>query len=305
MSESEGRILAGLRRAVAGLALVVGASLPAQQTAPLLMLRLDDVGMNDAVNGAIARIAATGMPFSASVLFAAPRHREAVQLLKRYPTISVGVHLALNSEWKGYRWGPVLGAAAVPSLVDSTGNFVHSTAEFLAKRYDLGEVERELTAQVERAMQSGITIDYVDYHMGTAVATPELRAVVERVAARFKLGVSRYFNEAVIDLFAVSAEQKAQALATRVRAVATDRPNLVVIHVAEATPEMRSLVDMNNARMNTATGEPLTYLHRVAEMEMLLSPAFQQLVKETGVRLSTYRELIAARGLAAMKRPGG
>jgi predicted glycoside hydrolase/deacetylase ChbG (UPF0249 family) len=148
-------------------------STPTTQGAPVL-LRLDDVGMNHSVNMAIQRIAESGIPFSVSVLFACPWHQEAVEILKKNPQISVGVHLALNSEWKNYRWGPVLGAAAVPSLVDANGYFVHSNETFRSMKYDLGEVERELTAQVERALRSGLKIDYVDQHMGTAASTPEL-----------------------------------------------------------------------------------------------------------------------------------
>ena len=49
--------------------------LAAQSTpsnAPEVLLRLDDVGMNHSVNTAIAKVAATGLPFSVSVLFACP-----------------------------------------------------------------------------------------------------------------------------------------------------------------------------------------------------------------------------------------
>ncbi|OLC77203.1 MAG: hypothetical protein AUH78_04970 [Gemmatimonadetes bacterium 13_1_40CM_4_69_8] len=113
----------------------------------------------------------------------------------------MGVHLALNSEWKGYRWGPVLGKEAVPTLVDSVGYFTPSTEQFLARKYDLGEVERELSAQVERALKSGLKISYVDYHMGTAVATPQLPAVVERIAQKYGLGILRYFGEAYHTMF--------------------------------------------------------------------------------------------------------
>src|SRR5215208_6908365 len=93
---------------------------------PEVVLRLDDVGMDHSVNTAIERVARTGMPFSASVMFACPWYQEAVEMLKKYPQVTVGVHLVLNSEWRGYRWGPVLGKTAVPSLVDSAGYFLPS-----------------------------------------------------------------------------------------------------------------------------------------------------------------------------------
>ncbi|MGZ8558008.1 MAG: ChbG/HpnK family deacetylase [Chitinophagaceae bacterium] len=147
-----------------------------QNKPPKLLLRLDDNGMNHSVTMALQQVAETGIPFSTSVMFACPWYQEAVTVLKKYPNISVGVHLTLNSEWKHYRWGPVLGQTGVPSLVDSNGYFLSSTSTFLKSRFKLEEVEMELSAQVERAIHSGLPIDYVDYHMGTATSTPELRA---------------------------------------------------------------------------------------------------------------------------------
>ncbi|HEV2125698.1 MAG TPA: ChbG/HpnK family deacetylase [Chloroflexota bacterium] len=270
---------------------------------PELLLRVDDIGMNHAVNMAVEQLAGTGMPFSVSVMFANPWYQEAVEILKRNPQISVGVHLTLNSEWKNYRWGPVLGKEAVPTLVDSVGYFHPSTAEFLAQPYDLGEVERELSAQVERALRSGLKIDYVDHHMGTAAATPQLRAVVERIAKRYGVGISRYFGEVYHTLFAVPIEEKKQEFLTYIAGLKPGAPHLSVIHVARATPEMNVLVDQNNAAQNTAAGEPLVARHRQAELETLLSPEFARQVQEGKVRLITYADLIARQGLNFMKRP--
>ncbi len=112
---------------------------------PALLLRLDDSGMNHSVNMAIKQVAETGVPFSTSVMFVCPWYQEAVATLKQFPGVSVGVHLVLNSEWKYYKWGPVLGRTAAPSLVDSDGYFFPSTETFLASHYRLGEVEKELT----------------------------------------------------------------------------------------------------------------------------------------------------------------
>jgi predicted glycoside hydrolase/deacetylase ChbG (UPF0249 family) len=286
---------------------VIGAALAmrmnAQQAPPELMLRLDDVGLNHSVNDAVRRVADARIPFSASVLVVAPAYTEAVQILKAHPNISVGVHLALNAEWRNYRWGPVLGREAVPSLVDSSGYFFSSTRGFLAHHYDLGEVERELQAQVARALQSGLRIDYVDYHMGTAVATPELRAVVERVAAAHHLGISRYFGESVRELWGIAIGDKRDSLLSYVAHVPPTRLGLIVIHVAEATTEMNALFDLNASQMNAPTGEPLSGHHRQAELDALLSPQFAAAVRDRHVHLVTYRDVIAAKGRSPLQRP--
>jgi predicted glycoside hydrolase/deacetylase ChbG (UPF0249 family) len=299
-----------MRRHFRGLTLLAAVTLwtpahTAAQASPRteLLVRIDDIGMNHSVNMALQQLADTHMPLSASVLFVCPWYQEAVDILRRNPQIAVGVHLALNSEWKGYRWGPVLGKEAVPTLVDGVGYFTSSTERFLALRYDLSEVERELSAQVERASRSGLRIDYVDYHMGTAVATPELRAVLERIANKYGLGISRYFGEAYHTMFDTPIAEKQPAFLSYVRGLAPERLNLVVVHVGRATPEMSALIDMNNPAQNTATGEPLMSRHRQAELDMLLSPEFARLREARGIALLTYADVIARQGRPAMRRP--
>ena len=304
-----------LRRRLRAVLLVVAASTaaaplaaqpaaPATAGAPEVLLRLDDVGMNHAVNTAIARVAETGLPFSVSVMFACPWYQEAVEILRRHPQVSVGVHLTLNSEWRHYRWGPVLGKAGAPSLVDSAGYFVPSTAEFLARKYDLGEVERELGAQMDRAVASGLRISYVDAHMGMATATPELRAVAERVARKYGVGISTYFGEAYHSMWGVPVESKKSELLGYLAGADPARTHLVEVHVAERTPEMDVLFDRNAASQNGPDGAGLVARHRASELEMVLSPEFAALVRSGKVRLVTYQQLIArAGGAAAMRRP--
>ena len=271
--------------------------------APEVLLRLDDVGMNHSVNTAIERVARTGMPFSVSVMFACPWYQEAVEMLKKYPQVSVGVHLVLNSEWRGYRWGPVLGKTAVPSLVDSAGYFLPSTREFLASKYDLGEVERELDAQMQRATASGLKIVYADFHMGTAGATPQLRAVVDRIAKKYGVGISRSFGELSTTLFSAPPEAKKSTFLAQLDSANRSRTNLHVIHVAERTPEMEALFDRNNAAQSDEKGRPLTALHRQAELDAVLSPEFAQLVKSNKVKLVNYEQVIGRAATSQGARP--
>jgi predicted glycoside hydrolase/deacetylase ChbG (UPF0249 family) len=302
------RRLAAAAGALAALAALAGpvrplAAQPAAAPTPAreVLLRLDDVGMNHAVNAAVAKVAATGMPFSASVLFACPWYQEAVEVLKRHPQVAVGVHLALNSEWRHYRWGPVLGRGGVPSLVDSVGYFRASTGAFLGSRYDLAEVERELSAQVERALASGLRITYVDAHMGTALATPQLRQVTERVARKYGLGISTYNGEAYYSLWGVPVAQKTSALLARLAAPPGDSVSLVEVHVAERTPEMEVIFDMNAPAQNAAGAGVVD--HRAAELAAMLSPELAGLVRSGKVRLVTYQQLLARAGAGGARGP--
>jgi predicted glycoside hydrolase/deacetylase ChbG (UPF0249 family) len=188
--------------------------------------------------------------------------------------------------------------------VDSAGYFLPSRAEFLARKVDMGEVERELSAQMDRAMASGLKITTADAHMGTASATPELREVLERVAKKYRVGISTYFGESYFTMWGVPvATKKAEFLAHLSRA----KPgvtNLVEVHVAERSPEMEVIFDQNAPSQNGTDGKPLVVAHRQAELDMLLAPEFTQMVRAGKVRLITYEQLIArSGGVSAMKRP--
>ena len=251
-------------------------------------------------NTAIRKLIATGIPFSASVMIACPWYLEAAEILRDQPQVSVGIHLTLNSEWEHYKWGPVLGRSRVPSLVDENGHFHATEAAFAAAAPDLGEVELELRAQIERAQQAGLRVDYLDYHMLTAVSTPELRAIVERLASEFGFGLATYFNERSASLWDVAPGKKLTTLLEILGRLLPGRPNLLVMHLGLETPEMSALVDVNNPQDPYRVAK-----HRQAELDALISPAFRQAIRDRGITLTTYREIIEQRGLAAMTRPQG
>ncbi|HEX5171490.1 MAG TPA: ChbG/HpnK family deacetylase, partial [Cyclobacteriaceae bacterium] len=146
-------------------------------------------------------------------------------------------------------------------------------------------------------------IDYVDYHMGTAVATPELRAIVEKLARKYKLGISRYFNENYKTMFDTPVEKKkAEFIEHLTNNLKPNQVNLIVLHVAKPDPEMKALVDMNNASMHSDE-EPLVSWHRSAELAMLLSDEFLLMVKTNKIILVNYGDLVNSVGLDSMKAP--
>ena len=138
--------------------------------------------------------------------------------------------------------------------------------------------------------------------MGTAEATPELRAVVEKLARRHNLGVSTWFGEKYHTMWGVPVAQKKSGLLSHLDTMKAGVTNLVEIHVAERTPEMEVIFDMNAPSQNAP--DQGVAAHRQAELDMVTSPELVQLVKSGKIRLVTYRQLIErAGGIAGMRAP--
>ncbi len=261
------------------------------------LIRCDDFGMNHSVNMAINKVIDSGIPFSTSVMFACPWYQEAVDILKENPQVGVGIHLTLNSEWQNYKWGPILGKAGVPSLVDDRGHFFPSRSTLFANNPKFEEIEKELRAQIERAFSTGIRIDYLDYHMGAAVETPEFRKLVESLAKEYKLGMSGYFNEHYSSItYGAPLGTKTDSLLAHVKNLFIG-VNLQVVHVGIDNSEMGALKDMNSFGLKNMS------THRQQELNALLSPKLMKMLKEQNIIPITYKELIQKVGLKNMFRP--
>lgn len=251
-----------------------------------VLIRCDDIGMSHSVNMAAKKVLESGIPVSMSVMVPCSWFTEAVELLKQYPQVSVGIHLTLNAEWKQYRWGPVAGVKQVPSLVDSLGHFFPSRAKLFANNPQLSEIELELRAQIEKALKAGLRIDYLDYHMGAAMQTPETRKIVEKLAAEFKVGISRYYDEVDVEGgYAAPVASKLDTLVAKLGALQPGGTKLFVFHVGIDDAELSAMEDLN------PFGPKEMSKHRQAELNALISPVFQAMLKADRFRLVNYRNL--------------
>ncbi len=130
------------------------------------VVHADDIGMSHAANvGAFAALEA-GPATCGSVMMPCPWSTEAAEMARARPDVDLGVHLTLNSEFDGYRWGPVAGRTAVPSLVDDAGHLLHTSRETV-KYGSVDDVRTELRAQIDAALAAGIDVTHLDSHMGT------------------------------------------------------------------------------------------------------------------------------------------
>jgi hypothetical protein len=267
-------------------------------SAKKLLIRCDDIGMSHSVNMAAKELIEEGLIFSASVMFPCAWYQEAVDILKDHPEISVGVHLTLNAEWKNYRWGPVAGKDNVSSLVDDNGFFFPSRSAFFSNNPKLDEVEIELRAQIERAVKSGLKISYLDYHMGTAVDTPDLRLIVEKLASAYGLGISRYFGEVDIkSMYSDPIDSKKDSLYKILSNLDSHSINLLVCHIGKNNDELQAMIDLNSFGLSDMSK------HRNAELDALVAAKRDNIFMKNNIQLINYDFLIKEAELKNMKSP--
>src|SRR5438445_9558646 len=117
--------------------------------ARLLVIHADDFGMSHSVNRAIEEALEKRWVTSASILVPCPWFPEVARWAKAHPDADLGIHLALNSEWTPFRWGPVSPVDKVSSLLDDEG-YLPLVEETVLAKAKPKEAERELRSQVDR-----------------------------------------------------------------------------------------------------------------------------------------------------------
>ena len=251
---------------------------------PKLIVRGDDMGMNHTCNMAVKKSFEEGILTCASLMVPAPWFEEAARMCREHPEWCIGLHLTLNSEWKDYRWKPVLPVTEVPSLVDEDGYFYPTTEAFLAAPPDMQEVEKELRAQMELAKKKGVDIQYIDTHMWTARATPELFTIVQALSRDYDLPISQDSGEERLSIYEVPYQLKEETLAG---ILSNLKPGLwlLVVHPGLDTLEERALVDIN------PEGLPNVAFNRAAVTRALTSKRIKNIVKKRGIRLIDYRDI--------------
>lgn len=152
----------------------------------LVIIHADDLAVahsEDAASlDALNRHAAT----SASIMVPCPWLTEVADYARAHPDADLGLHLTLTSEWKTYRWGPVESKNQVPSLLDSSGYLWPETGP-ATKHIKPEEAEREVRAQIEKAMALGIHPTHIDSHMGVLFSNPDLFGIYVKLAHEYKL----------------------------------------------------------------------------------------------------------------------
>jgi predicted glycoside hydrolase/deacetylase ChbG (UPF0249 family) len=137
--------------------------------AKVLILHVDDAGMSHESDMGVEMALTEGVSTSTSVMMPCPWVPEIVKYIKEHPNMDAGLHLTLTSEWSNYRWGPLAGKAAVPGLTDKQGD-LYPSVEAVYFHATPEEIDKEIRAQLDRALSMGFKPTHLDSHMGTLFA---------------------------------------------------------------------------------------------------------------------------------------
>lgn len=261
--------------------LLVALPLLLQENADIrLLVRVDDMGVALGVNEACMRAVHDGIARSVEVIVPGPWYLDAVQRLKEAPDVDVGIHLCLTSEWDRVKWRPLTGPS---SLTDENGYLPATTRGLHDRKPKPEDLERELRAQIETLKRDIPRLSHASSHMGTAVATPEARAITEKLCKEYGLRLEAKGAKGVRGWSGSkkSAEEKESALAD---AIAKLEPGtwLIVEHPGVDTEEMRSIG--HKGYENVAAD-------RAGVTHALTSPKVKAALQARGVKLISHRDL--------------
>jgi chitin disaccharide deacetylase len=274
--------------------------------ARLLVLHADDLGMSHSVNRATFEALEKGWISSSSIMVPCPWFSEVASFARTHPDADLGIHLALNSEWTGYRWGPVSPVDAVSSLLDKDGFLpLEETAVVANAKPD--QVERELRAQIDRAKTAGIRLTHLDSHMATLFRSPALMSVYLKLGPAY--GLPLLLERAGADRSPWSVGLQADALVDRV--ISLDAPGPPIAEwpaayekmLAPLRPGVYELIvhlAYDDDEMRGATSDHPNWgaAWRQADFDLVKSQRFRDFLKREGFTVVKWKDLGRRRGSA-------
>lgn len=149
----------------------------------LVIIHTDDIGMCQASVQAFKDLWSVGGVTSGAVMVPCAWFPATAKMCRENPEMDMGVHATLNAEWENYRWAPVSDVGAGSGLRDEAGYF-HDDPENTSKLASVEDVEQEVHAQIEKALQAGIDITHVDSHMGAIMHPKFIQTYIQAAGGR-------------------------------------------------------------------------------------------------------------------------
>lgn len=244
-----------------------------------LIVQADDCGMCRAVNEGIALAKTDGILTQTSVMAPTPWFAEGALMAKRLG-IATGLHVTFTCDWEYFRWGPLTPA---PSLRDAQGLFKNTVKAAADGTAEDGIAEAH--AQVDRAHALGLTLEYVDPHMGLSIV-PAYEAACARLGVKFMYpGVNPHHRFDSVTVLSVQSRKDRAAWFAEFLDQLGPGTHMVQSHPAIASDELRAVTpeDADNYFWVEST--------RVPDLEALCAPEVRKVVESRGIELISVGQL--------------
>lgn len=271
--------------------------------AKLLIIHGDDLGMCHSVNAATFKALDEQAISSASAMVPCPWFSEVAEYARGNPGSDLGVHLTLTSEWKYYRWRPIIGSQGA-SLVDDTGYFVHHAER---ANWNVADAQMELAAQVLEARRAGVIPTHIDSHALSVFGSTDLSRAYAEIGRRNVIpflisgsltsGVEHMVSDTdiVVDkVFSIRPgfpEREWKEYYLRVLRSIAPGLNQLIVHLGHDDEELRA-VTSGHAFWGAAW--------RQRDYDVVMSDEFKSVLKENNVQLIGWNKLNSLRQSSAI-----
>ena len=267
-------------------------------TSPRLIVRADDIASSRAANIACMETALNGITTSIEVMVVCPWFPEAAKLLNDNPTIDVGLHLTITSEWENMKWRPLTNC---PSLTDANGYFFpmikpnksYPGQAIAENKWELKEIEQEFRAQIEMALRNIPQIGHLSGHMGSMSFTPEVSEMVTRLANEYNLTTvdrKEAMNQYQVEFMGYSGsnqtyEDKEKSFLASLDKMQPGKTYIFIDHPALDNEEMQTIGHI---------GYEWVAKDRQGVTDLFTSEKIKKAIKEKGIQLVSYNEVTKA-----------
>jgi predicted glycoside hydrolase/deacetylase ChbG (UPF0249 family) len=278
----------------------------------VLIIHADDVGMHHDVNTGTAKGLEEGVLTSVSTMMPCSWVPEWNEYLKQHPDVCNGLHLTMTAEWNVYRWTPVSGVDEVPGLVDKDG-YMPGGVEEVVMNATPDEIEKEIRAQLALAKRMGMPISHLDTHMGTLAATPQYYERLIKVASENQIpmlavgghgfqakqqwadiaGTLEHYAPAIwkaglpliddLDMRSYDWKQWEEKKTGMIQSIKDLKPGIteIIVHCASMSETLPFVLRNTDVRTN--------------DLRIVTDPDFIQTIKDEGVILTNWKELMKRR----------
>lgn len=246
------------------------------------------MGFSHSGNMAMIESFENGIVTTIEVIVPSPWFPEAVKLLKDFPNVDVGIHIALSSEWENLKYRPL---TAAKSLVDDDGYFFpmiwkndhYPNNALVENNWNIQDVEKEMRAQIEMALKKIPQVSHVTGHMGCTSISAEVKELTNSLAKEYNIFIDMSAVESIsYDGNKNTSEEKIESFKKMLNSLEKGKTYLFVDHPGIDNQELQAIYHIGYEDVSK---------DRQGVTDTFTDPSIKKLIVEKKIKLIGYNDL--------------